>query len=74
MTLTGCDKFWVFIRRNNCAYVFNKLLSFLVAAGLAVATAWHKPLLHQYADDYPDMDNVGDYHYLFWLLFLYYSF
>ena len=74
MSLSGLDKCWVFIRRNDCAYVTNKLLSFLLAAGLAVCTAMHKPLLQQYSHEYARMDNVGAYNYIYWLLFIYYSF
>ena len=44
----GCEKLWVFIRRNDCAYTLNKLLSFLIAAALAVYTESHTPLIHQY--------------------------
>ena len=42
---SGIEKFWVFARHNNGAYIGNKLLSFLVAAGLATVTALHKPML-----------------------------
>ena len=37
-------------------------------------TATHKPLLQKYTRDYPHMDNVNAYNFLFWLLFIYYSF
>ena len=68
------DKLWICTRRNNCAYVMNKLLSFMVAASLAVATAWHKPLLQQYTYEKHDAPNVNFYNYIYWLLFVYYSF
>ena len=71
---TLCDKFWLCMRRNNCAYVTNKVLSFMVAAALAAMTAMHKPLLQKYTYEKWQMDNVNTYNYIFWLLFVYYSF
>ena len=68
------DKLWLTSRRNDCVYTLNKLLSFLIATALAVATAAHKPMLQKYMLDLPDMTNVKQYNYLYWLLFIYFSF
>ena len=69
---TIVDRFWIFIHRNNCMYVTNKLLSFLIAAGLAVVTASHKKMLQEFtATKY---DNAKAYDYIYWLFFIYYSF
>ena len=38
--MTSClDKLWLFARRNDCMYTLNKLLSFLIATALAVASS-----------------------------------
>ena len=68
------NKLWLLVRRNDCMYLINKMLSFLLAAGLAVATAAHKPLLQQYQQELPEMNNINEYSFLYWLLFLYFSF
>ena len=68
------DAFWVFLRHNDCAYVMNKMVSVCIAGGLAWVTATHKPMLQQYTIEYPRMDNVTAYNYIYWLLFIYYCF
>ena len=70
----GFDSAWLFVRRNDCAYICNKLFSFMIATGLAVATASYKPLLQQMTNAYPDADNIKAYNFLYWLIFIYYSF
>ena len=73
--MTTClDKLWLFTRRNDCMYTLNKLISFLIATALAVATAAHKPMLQSYSVNMPDMSNIKQYNYLYWLLFIYFSF
>ena len=66
------DRFWIFAHRNDCMYVLNKLVSFTIATGLAVLTAAHKPLLQEFSTT--NYENVKAYNYLYWLLFIYYSF
>ena len=68
------ENFWVYLRQNNAPYIGNKVLSCTVAGGLAYITATHKPILQQYTKDYPLAENVNAYNYIFWLLFIYYSF
>ena len=51
MSLSGLDKLWIKLRRNDCLYTCNKLLSFTIATGLAYVTASHKPLLQQYSHE-----------------------
>ena len=68
------NKLWVRVRRNNGAYIFNKLISFFIATGLAVLTASYKPLLQRYKLEMPEMTNTNEYNHLYWLLFLYFSF
>ena len=68
------DKIWVTLRRNNCAYLLNKLFSFSIAVALAVVTASYKPLLQRYRMEMPHMTNVNEYNHIYWLLFLYFSF
>ena len=68
------DKFWIFLRQNDAAYIANKLISFTIAGGFAYATASHKPMLQKYTIEQPLMDNVNAYNFLYWLLFIYYSF
>ena len=73
--MTTClDKLWLFSRRNDCVYTLNKLLSFLIATALAVATAAHKPMLQKYMLEQPHMNNVKQYNHIYWLLFIYFSF
>ena len=68
------ENFWVYLRQNNAPYIGNKLLSVAIAGSLAYITASHKPMLQQYTKDYPLATNVNAYNFLFWLLFIYYSF
>ena len=68
------DKFWVYVRQNDCAYITNKLISVCIAGGLAFVTASHKPLLQKYTVQESRMDNVAAYNFIYWLLFIYYSF
>ena len=68
------NKLWLRIRRNDTAYILNKLFSFFTATALAVLTASYKPLLLKYKLEMPEMTNTNEYNHLYWLLFLYFSF
>ena len=72
--LTGLDKMWVKARRHNGWFLTNKIVSVFVASGLALYTASLKPDIIQYSKDYPEADNINTYNFIYWLLFIYYSF
>ena len=73
-SLTGLDRCWVKARRNNVCFLFNKFMSVVLACALAVYTGSLKPDLLQYRKDYPDAENLNTYNFVYWLLFIYYSF
>ena len=70
----GCSKCWVKTRDSGCLFALNKLVSMGIAFGLAYYTLSLKPLLLEYARDYPEADNLSDYRVIYWLLFIYYAF
>ena len=72
--LTGIDNMWVTARRNNCAFMTNKFLSVCLAAALATYTASLKPAILEYSKTHPDNENINSYNFIYWLLFIYYSF
>ena len=72
--LTGLDGAWVKARRNDWCFLSNKILSVCIATALAVVTASLKPELLQYKKEYPDASNTNTYNFIYWLLFIYYSF
>ena len=72
-SLTGLDKMWVNARRNNGWFLTNKIFSVLIAGGLAAYTASMKPDIMEYSKQ-EDNENVETYNFIFWLLFIYYSF
>jgi hypothetical protein len=69
----GLTKVWTTIRKNNKFYVANKVTSFLIATGLAAFTLSYKTDVWNYT--YQE-SSPRDYNYsfLYWLLFLFYSF
>ena len=73
-SLTGLDKVWVKARRNNTYFLANKIISVLLASGLAIYTASLKPDIMAYGRAYPEKDNINSYNFIYWLLFIYYSF
>ena len=73
-SLTGLDRAWVKARRNNCCFLTNKVVSVLLAGGLACFTASLKPDINAYGKAYPEKDNINSYNFIYWLLFIYYSF
>ena len=73
-SLTGLDKAWVKARRNDAFFLTNKIVSVLLAGGLACFTASLKPDINQYSKLYPENTNVNSYNFIYWLLFIYYSF
>ena len=72
--LTGLDKMWVNARRNNGWFLTNKIFSVLIAGGLAAYTASMKPDIMKYSMENKDNKNVDTYNFIYWLLFIYYSF
>ncbi len=72
--LTGCDRVWVRLHRSNGWFMANKIISVLLAAGLALYTASLKPELLEYEKDYPLATNIKSYNFVYWLLFIYYAF
>ena len=73
-SLTGLDRAWVKARRNNAIFLTNKIVSVLLAGGFACFTASLKPDINKYAKAYPEALNVNSYNFIYWLLFIYYSF
>ena len=73
-SLTGLDRAWVKARRNNGFFLTNKIVSVLLAGGLACFTASLKPDINAYGKLYPDNTNINSYNFIYWLLFIYYSF
>ena len=73
-SLTGLDKAWVKARRNNGFFLTNKIVSVLLAGGLACFTASLKPDINAYGKLYPENTNINSYNFIYWLLFIYYSF
>ena len=73
-SLTGVDRLWVKARRNNICFLLNKFLSVVLAASLALYTASLKADVLQYRKDYPEATNHNQYKFIYWLLFIYYSF
>ena len=72
--LTGCDKLLVTSRRNDCCYLSNKIFSVLLAGGLATLTLSQKTMLVDYLATPEGAVNGLTYNFVFWLLFIYYSF
>ena len=73
-SLTGADRVWVKARQNNACFLANKIIAVLLATGLAIYTASMKPDIMQYSKDNPEATNINSYNFIFWLLFIYYSF
>ena len=73
-SLTGLDNLWVKSRRNNACFMSNKFLSVVLAGSLATYTASLKPKILEYSQNYPDAENLQSYNFIYWLLFIYYSF
>ena len=73
-SLTGIDKVWVKARQNNACFLSNKIISVLLATSLAIYTGTMKPEIMQYGKDFPDAANKDSYNFIFWLLFIFYSF
>ena len=73
-SLTGLDKAWVKARRNDAFFLTNKIVSVLLAGGLACFTASLKPEINEYGKLYPASTNINSYNFIYWLLFIYYSF
>ena len=73
-SLTGIDRMWVKARRNNACFLTNKFMSVVLSGSLAVYTASLKPHIVEYGKAYPDAENYNSYTFIYWLLFIYYSF
>ena|SRR6056300_1031764 len=74
-SLTGFDKAWVAMRRNNTIYITNKFLSCALAGAIAIVTCTYKPELQHFAREFPEMTQTSSsYDFAYWLLFIYYSF
>ena len=74
VALTGVDRCWVKARRNNACFLTNKFLSVLLAGVFAFYTASLKPMLMDYKKSNPLAENYNSYTFIYWLLFIYYSF
>ena len=65
---------WVKARRNNALFLTNKIVSVVLAGSLAAYTGSLKPEILRYAEAQPDAENLNSYNFIYWLLFIYYSF
>ena len=61
-------------RRNNAYFLTNKFCSVVLAAAMAGYTASMVPMLKDYAKENEDASNINTYNFVYWLLFIYYSF
>ena len=52
----------------------NKICAVLIAGGCSVITASLKPDLLRYKKTHPEAENTNQYNFIYWLLFIYYSF
>ena len=73
-SLTGLDRCWVKARRSNSLFLTNKIFAVILAISLACYTASMKPDIMAYGKAYPDATNKNSYNFIYWLLFIYYSF
>ena len=55
-------------------YLTNKIVSVLLCFGFAIYTLSFKRTFYQYRNVYPDAENVSYYAFIYWLLFIYFSF
>ena len=68
------DKVWIVLRRHNFWYNLNKIASALIAFGFALLTLSYKRDFYAYQNAYPDAENISSYAFIYWLLFIYFSF
>ena len=73
-SLTGLDRCWVKARRSNTLFLTNKIFAVIIASALACYTASMKPDIMDYGRAFPDATNKNSYNFIYWLLFIYYSF
>ena len=71
--LGGLDAAWVNSRRSGW-FLANKICAVLIASGFSVLTASLKPDLLNYKKTHPESGNTNQYNFIYWLLFIYYSF
>ena len=72
--LSGLNLMWVKVKQTDGIYISLKVISCLLAGMFATLTLMKKPMLQNYAADYPSAENKFSYDVLYWLLFIYYSF
>lgn len=72
--LSGLEGVWYKARRNNGFFLTNKFLSVVLASSMAGYTASLKPDIIDYNNEFKDATNVNTYNFVYWLLFIYYSF
>ena len=72
-SLAGIDRAWV-ASRQSAWFLSNKICAVLIATGFSVVTASLKPELLSYKQQYPEAGNTNQYNFIYWLLFIYYSF
>ncbi len=65
------ERAWFLVKNNNYLYYMNKFISFAVAATLAAITIWYRSSFFENLDDACPTEN---YAFIFWYLFIYYSF
>ena len=64
----------MWLRRDNAPYLTNKVLSVLIAFGMAIYALSFKKTFYLYKIANPDAANISAYAFTYWLLFIYYSF
>uniref|UniRef100_A0A7S3WRH9 Uncharacterized protein n=1 Tax=Strombidinopsis acuminata TaxID=141414 RepID=A0A7S3WRH9_9SPIT len=77
-SLTGLSKAWVSMRMTNSYYVANKIISVILSTALACITLSYKPMIQEYANavaaDPTSNENEEAYKFIYWFLFIFYSF
>lgn len=75
--LKGYEGIWIQARRNNLAYVLNKLMSISIAIFFACVTLSVKRTTLIYNEQVTEQDasDISGYHIrtIFWFMFIYYS-
>ena len=76
--LTGFSKTWVQLRRDNRYYITNKVISVVLATAMAFTTLGYKPMIQEHSNavnaDPSSAEDVEAYKFIYWFLFIFYSF
>ena len=76
-SLTGLSKAWLTLRMDNRFYICNKVLSVILASAFAATTLSFKPDVQAYSKSVVGSDaadTAESYKFIYWFLFIFYSF